>query len=58
MITLQDVQAARERIVDITYVTPILKSEQLSKICDNQIFLKAEHLQKTAPLKFAVQPIE
>lgn len=51
MITLQDVQAARERIVDITYVTPILKSEQLSKICDNQIFLKAEHLQKTGSFK-------
>lgn len=51
MITLDNVYAARERIADITYVTPILKSEQLSKICGNQIFLKAEHLQKTGSFK-------
>jgi threonine dehydratase len=51
MITLEDIQAARERIADVTYVTPLLKSEQLSQICGNQIFLKAEHLQKTGSFK-------
>lgn len=51
MISLKDVKAARERIGDITYVTPILKSEQLSKICGNQLFLKSEHLQKTGSFK-------
>jgi threonine dehydratase len=51
MITLQDVKTARERIVDITHVTPILKSEQLSQICGNQIFFKSEHLQKTGSFK-------
>lgn len=51
MISLKDVKAARERIGDITYVTPILKSEQLSKICGNQVFLKSEHLQKTGSFK-------
>jgi threonine dehydratase len=51
MITLEDIQAARERIAEITYVTPILKSEQLSQICGNQIFLKSEHLQKTGSFK-------
>ncbi|QED47809.1 threonine ammonia-lyase [Cytobacillus dafuensis] len=51
MISLKDVQAARERIADITYVTPILKSNQLSEICGNQILLKSEHLQKTGSFK-------
>ncbi|MBS4189549.1 threonine/serine dehydratase [Bacillus sp. FJAT-49705] len=51
MISLIDVQAARERIADITYVTPILKSKQLSEVCGNQIFLKSEHLQKTGSFK-------
>lgn len=51
MISLKDVKAARERIGDITYVTPILKSEQLSQICGNQLFLKSEHLQKTGSFK-------
>lgn len=51
MISLKDIKAARERIGDITYATPILKSEQLSKICGNQLFLKSEHLQKTGSFK-------
>ena len=36
---------------EIAYITPILQSEQLSKICGNQIFLKSEHLQKTGSFK-------
>ncbi|MEX2103893.1 MAG: threonine/serine dehydratase, partial [Bacilli bacterium] len=51
MITLKDVQAARERIYGTTYVTPILTSEQLSQVCGNQIFLKSEHLQRTGSFK-------
>lgn len=51
MIYLKDVKAASERIGDITYVTPVLKSEQLSQICGNQLFLKSEHLQKTGSFK-------
>lgn len=51
MIKLSDVQAARERIKDITYVTPILRSEQLSHLCGNEIYLKSEHLQKTGSFK-------
>lgn len=51
MITLKDIQTARERIAEITYVTPLLESEQLSQICGNQIFLKSEHLQKTGSFK-------
>lgn len=51
MIRLEDVQAARARIADITYMTPLLQSEQLSKICGNQLYLKSEHLQKTGSFK-------
>jgi len=51
MISLKDVEDARKRISDIAYVTPILQSEQLSKICGNQMFLKSEHLQKTGSFK-------
>jgi threonine dehydratase len=51
MISLKDVQDARERIRDIAYVTPILQSEQLSKLCGNQMYLKSEHLQKTGSFK-------
>lgn len=51
MISLSDIAAAKERIKDITYVTPILKSDQLSQICGNQILLKSEHLQKTGSFK-------
>jgi threonine dehydratase len=51
MIKLKDIQAARERIATITSITPILKSEQLSQLCGNQIYLKSEHLQKTGSFK-------
>lgn len=51
MISLKDVQAASVRIGDITYVTTILESKQLSHICGNQVFLKSEHLQKTGSFK-------
>jgi threonine dehydratase len=51
MIKLEDIQIARQRIADIVYETPILKSEQLSQICGNQILLKSEHLQKTGSFK-------
>lgn len=51
MITLNDVKEARERIHPLVYQTPILQSEQLSKLCGNQLFLKSEHLQKTGSFK-------
>ena len=51
MITLTDVQQARENIQDITKVTPIFTSEQLDAVCGNKLFLKAEHLQKTGSFK-------
>ncbi|CAM3880439.1 threonine ammonia-lyase [Mesobacillus thioparans] len=51
MISLNEVKEARERISDIIHVTPILKSDQLSSLCGNQIFFKSEHLQKTGSFK-------
>src|SRR5690625_2625115 len=51
MITLNDIQHARENIKDITRVTPIITSEQLSDVCGNDMYLKGEHLQKTGAFK-------
>lgn len=51
MITVQDVYKAKENIANITTVTPILTSEQLSARCGNNLYLKAEHLQKTGSFK-------
>ncbi|RYL92765.1 threonine/serine dehydratase [Sporolactobacillus sp. THM7-4] len=51
MVHLSDIDQARERIAAIARVTPLLQSEQLSQRCDNQVFLKSEHLQKTGSFK-------
>ncbi|MER2108301.1 MAG: threonine/serine dehydratase [Solibacillus sp.] len=51
MITLQDVKQAQTRIQPIIHETPLLHSEQLSALCGNQLFLKAEHLQRTGSFK-------
>lgn len=49
--SIQKVQQAREAIGRITKVTPIFRSEQLSHVCGNTMFLKGEHLQKTGSFK-------
>lgn len=51
MIQLKDIRDARERIADVVHMTPLLGSEQLSQLAGNEIFLKAEHLQKTGSFK-------
>ncbi|MDF2679762.1 MAG: serine/threonine dehydratase [Brevibacillus sp.] len=51
MIGIADIVAAREQIADTIHKTPLLSSEQLSLLCGNNIFLKAEHLQKTGSFK-------
>lgn len=51
MITLADIQMARENIKDTIHTTPVLTSSQLTTICGNEMFLKAEHLQKTGSFK-------
>lgn len=51
MISVKNVQDAREAISNIIKRTPILSSSQLSDICGNNIFFKGEHLQKTGSFK-------
>lgn len=51
MVTVKDIYKAREEISDVINITPILSSSQLSSICGNRMFFKAEHLQKTGAFK-------
>lgn len=50
-VTLQDIQAARERIASAISRTPLSKSENLSKICGNQVYCKLENLNITGSFK-------
>lgn len=51
MVTLKNIYQAREQISDIINETPILTSTQLTEVCGNKMFFKAEHLQKTGAFK-------
>ena len=50
-VTLKDIQAARERIASAISRTPLAKSENLSKICGNQVYCKLENLNITGSFK-------
>jgi threonine dehydratase len=51
MITLTDIEAARERIKDAIYRSPCPYSLSLSRLCNAQIFCKLDHLQMTGSFK-------
>ncbi|WP_163972128.1 threonine ammonia-lyase [Oceanobacillus halotolerans] len=51
MVKLADIQQARDTIYDVVKETPILHSSQLSALCDNNLFLKGEHVQTTGSFK-------
>ena len=51
MIIIQDILQAKRDIQDIIHTTPVFHSTQLSEIAGNQLYLKAEHLQKTGSFK-------
>ena len=51
MVNLQDIQNAREEISDIVHKTQLLVSELLNRRAGREIYLKAEHLQKTGSFK-------
>ena len=51
MVTLEDVKAARQRIVDHVYLSPCARSETLSRLTGTQAFLKLENLQMTGAYK-------
>jgi threonine dehydratase len=48
---LNDVYAAQERIKDIVYKTPLIKSPILTEAADSEVFLKLESLQATGSFK-------
>ncbi len=50
-ITLADVQAARERVRGHIYESPCARSEMLSRMTGQQVYLKLENLQMTGSFK-------
>jgi threonine dehydratase len=50
-ITLNDILAARERIRGSVYYSPCSRSEMLSRLTGQQVFLKLENLQMTGSFK-------
>ncbi|HEX2973131.1 MAG TPA: threonine ammonia-lyase [Tepidisphaeraceae bacterium] len=50
-ITLQAIQAARQRIRDVIYHSPCPYSLSLSRICECQVYCKVDHLQMTGSFK-------
>ena len=51
MIIVQDILQAKRDIQDVIHDTPVIHSTQLSEIAGNELFFKAEHLQKTGSFK-------
>ena len=51
MVTLETIQAARDRIGDSVYLSPFMRSETFSKLTGNSIYLKLENLQMTGSYK-------
>ncbi len=51
MVTLKDIEAARARIAPYIHKTPLLHSRSLSEITGAEVYIKAEHLQKTGSFK-------
>jgi threonine dehydratase len=51
MITIREVQKARESIADTVHETPVFSSAQLSNLTGNRMFFKGEHLQRTGAFK-------
>jgi threonine dehydratase len=51
LVTLKDVQAARERVRDALYLSPCARTETLSRVSRTQAFLKLDNLQMTGAYK-------
>lgn len=51
MVNLDEVKAAKQQISGIIHRTPVLTSGLLNERAGNEIYLKAEHLQKTGSFK-------
>jgi threonine dehydratase len=48
---IADIQAARARLDGVARVTPVYRSETLSRTCGREVRLKAENLQRTGSFK-------
>ena len=48
---LPEIEAARERLDGVARVTPVYRSETLSRLAGREVFLKAENLQRTGSFK-------
>jgi threonine dehydratase len=51
MVSIRDVEEARERIKDFIKMTPIHHSQYLSELCDASVYLKLENQQTTGSFK-------
>ena len=51
MLTLADVQSARERLAPVIHRTALIPSRTFSELGGCEVFLKAENLQKTGSFK-------
>lgn len=50
-VTLDDIELARGRLAGIAKLTPLIRSETLSKLIGCELFIKPENLQKTGSFK-------
>lgn len=51
MITIEDIQAARETLLGITVQTPLLPSDRLSQDAGGNVYVKAENTQRAGSFK-------
>ena len=51
MVTLADIKQAQKTITPYIKITPIVRSDFLSKLCDSEVFLKLENQQVTNSFK-------
>ena len=51
MVLIEDIELAMQRIRPYIHQTPILRSEQLNRLCGASLYFKAEHLQKAGAFK-------
>ena len=51
MVVLADIERARERIHEQIYLSPLARSETISRMSGNEVFFKLENLQMTGSFK-------
>jgi threonine dehydratase len=51
LVSLDDIEAARERLAPVIRLTPVERSEHLSNLLGRPVLLKAEHTQRTGSFK-------